>query len=156
MLRRLMGTILRFIVVTPARSTTMNELITRLQQNGGTISQTMHAAPDIPKNRKQIAHIVGIERWGLNRMRTAFGEKMGHEEYDAYRPNNGLTTEQMAQAFDETRTETIALAEQIETENKAEAIAPHNDMGDISLKAWLFYLDQHAMRELGRVAVNTD
>jgi hypothetical protein len=151
MLKRLMGKVLRFVVVRPASKKSIDAIITDLEQNGQALSQKMHAAPDTPKNRNQIAHIVGIERWGLNRMHTVFGEPMGEQEHDPYRPNDGLTTDQMADAFDETRAETLALARKAKEAGKLEAAAPHNDMGDISLKAWLFYLDSHADREAGRI-----
>jgi len=33
----------------------------------------------------------------------------------------------------------------------ATAAVPHNDLGDLSARGWLFYLDNHSTREASRV-----
>lgn len=56
----------------------------------------------------------------------------------------------MAAAFAEAREQTIALAHQA-ANLPPSVTARHNDLGDLSVKGWLAYLEGHATRELRRL-----
>jgi hypothetical protein len=79
----------------------------------------------------------------------ALGESAVSDEYDGYRPSAELDMAALTQAFVRTRAETVALANR--AANLPESVtAPHNDMGDISMGAWLVYLNGRADRETKR------
>lgn len=145
----LIGSLLRIFVQRQASDTTPGELIDRLETSGEIVTGRLAAAPDTPGNREVACHVIGIERWGDRRLRMALGEPVVTDEYDGYRPSLDLEMAALAQAFVQTRAETVALANQ--AAHLPESVrAPHNDLGELTVPEWLVYLDSHAMRETKR------
>ncbi len=136
----------------PARKLTLDALAARLVSGGATVEERAAAAADTPANRRQLAHIIGIEWWGQRRLRTLLGEPPMRDESDAYQPAEGLTLADLRDTFRATREETVALAAAIvRTGVPRERTVAHNDFGPLSVGGWLLYLTDHATRESTRL-----
>lgn len=136
----------------PARKYTLDEHIARLQEGGEQISQKITATTDSPKNREQLLHLIGIERWGQRRLKTLLGEPMLNDEYDGYRPSAESEWSGLCQSFAETRADTVSLAQKLKEKNvPATEPVPHNTFGNLTLRGWLQYLNTHAQREVGSI-----
>jgi hypothetical protein len=122
-------------------------LIDRLEKSGQKLGDRLAQAGDNALSRRQIRHIIGIERWGQRRLRTFLGESAVQDEYDGYRPAETLSWEQYRDAFHQTRAETVSLARQLQTANLTQTKVAHNTFGDLTPPAWLEYLASHATRE---------
>ena len=99
-----------------------------------------------------LSHIIGIERWGQSRLRVFLGEPFTQDEYNGYRPARDVPWDELVGQFSATRSETIALARALDEA----LIAPdktvlHNQLGPLSARAWLRYLQTHASREILQV-----
>lgn len=150
--RSIIGTLLRSFIERSARKLDWPAIESRLASNGVVIAARMNAAADTPANRKQAAHVTGIERWGQTRIGILLGKPLVLDEYDGYRPDPALVMHDQAQAFQATRAATLALLGELRAAGvPLQAVAPHNDMGDVSLAGWFAYLDGHANREAGRI-----
>ncbi len=124
------------------------ELAERLRSSERATVERMAAVGDNRRNRAVANHIVGIERWGQRRLRILLGEPVVHDEYDAYAPGIDLPMAVMCERFRATRSETLAILRQLEQAGvELAATAPHNELGDLSLSAWLTYLADHSARE---------
>jgi len=141
----LTGRIIRFFVEQRAANVTLDEVRTQLSESAEQIAGRMEQAADTPANRAQAGHVIGLERWGDHRLRVALGEPFIRDEYDAYRPAPSLGMPALAQDFRITRRDTIALLDRLHP--VAGQRVPHNDLGEMSVTAWLVYLNNHANRE---------
>lgn len=136
----------------PTRNKTMATLAAKVRDEGIAIDARCNGAADSEQNRKYLSHIIGIERWGQQRMKVALGEPFIEEEYDGYRPKRDVGWEDLKDQFNETRRETIELIQQIEkTGVSAETQVNHNDFGNMSIKAWVRYLTFHSKFESKRI-----
>lgn len=146
----LLGRLLHFITERGAKNLTLDDLIGRLEKNTPTIQRWFETVPDIPKNHDLAKHVIGIERWGQRRLRVALGEPFMQEEYDRYRPAaHDMPT--LSQEFADTRAETLRIARQLcEQHISPVQQVAHNDMGGVTVRGWLHYLDGHAYRESSR------
>jgi hypothetical protein len=144
------GDLIRALTERRARGQTAEQLIERLVESGQTVAERMARAADTPGNREAAAHIIGIERWSARRLRTALGDVATRDEYDGYRPSTDLTMAELAEAFAAAREQTTALAQQA-ANLPPSVTARHNDLGDLSVKGWLFYIENHAWRESIRI-----
>lgn len=147
------GSVLRRFMERQARGRSWSELVGNLAESGDDLAKRMHDAPDTPRNREVLQHIVGIERWGQRRLRVALGEPFVLDGHRAYRLSDATAMQALAEAFVSTRTDTVALARELEAEgvDRGRQVR-HNDLGDLTLGAWLAYLDGHARREARRFA----
>lgn len=144
------GSAIAYVTERQAVGKTAEELIEKLTASGTAVAERMARATDTPGNRDAAAHIIGIERWGARRLRTALGDVALNDEYDAYRPAVDINVVAMAKAFAEAREQTIALAQQA-ANLPPSVTARHNDLGELSVKGWLVYLESHATRDLRRL-----
>ena len=148
----IIGAILRPIVERSAKGQTYTQLAQKLTTSGDEVAQRFARAADTPKNRQTMNHIIGIERWGQRRLRSALGEPTVSDEYDGYRLPADSSKAQLVEAFTMTRRETLALARQLEQAGAPlSRTVPHNSVGDLSIGGWLAYLAGHAGREAGRM-----
>ncbi|MCG8347190.1 MAG: hypothetical protein MI924_05355 [Chloroflexales bacterium] len=140
-----LGLAVAFFFERPARNHTLEELATTLEQSGTEIETRFSIASETSANRKQMRHIVGIERWGQRRLRVALGEPPLSDEYDHYQPAADSRWEDLQTSFSKTRQETINLAHKLASNgvDGASKVA-HNQFGPLSLRAWLRYLTVHA------------
>jgi hypothetical protein len=129
-----------------AAGQTARQLIEGLETSGERVAKRMARATDTAGHREAAAHIIGIERWSARRLRTALGDTVATDEYDGYRPRTDLSVSAMAELFAGEREQTIALAEQ--AANLPESVTVrHKDLGELSVKGWLVYIENHASRE---------
>lgn len=122
-------------------------LIEGLRQSAEKIYHKVQEATPNSHNHKVFSHIIGIERWGQSRLKVALGESLVMDEYNGYRPARDRAWDDLIDDFVKTRQETMAIAKQISRTN-ASPLIPHNTYGDLSVEAWLFYLQIHADSEL--------
>lgn len=140
--------IVYLILEIPVQKRGLGELADQLKANGEKLHGKMQQLPDKDFNRALLRHIIGIERWGQNRLRVGLGEPLVNDEYDNYRPNKETPWEKLHTEFCTTRQTTVALAHDLE-EVKADLkrSIPHNAFGELTLRGWLRYLNLHANLE---------
>lgn len=126
------------------------ELLTALDTSGQVVADRFGRAGDNANNREVARHIIGIERWSRRRLQTALGDTAVMDEYDSYRPDDVADMAGLAALFAEEREKTIALAEQAANLPDSVRVA-HNDLGQMSVAAWLYYIENHASRECVRL-----
>ena len=141
---KLKSWIVGLLIERPASKLTLAQLAASLETTGQQIEQRIAEAGDSPSNRKKAYHVIGIERWGQRRLRVALGEELIMDRYHGYRPAPELEWQELGAAFHAARQDTIALVEQIETAGADAVLVPHNNLGDLSVRGWLRYLDKHA------------
>lgn len=150
---KVIGRVLRRFMERQARGRDWSELAENLAAAGDDLAKRMRDAPDTPHNREVAQHIVGIERWGQRRLRVALGQPFVLDGHRPYRLPDDTAMQALAEAFAGTRTDTVALARELEAEGVGRGRqVRHNDLGDLTLGAWLAYLDGHARREARRFA----
>ncbi|WP_374688389.1 hypothetical protein [Promineifilum sp.] len=144
------GNLIRNYTERRAAGQSPGQLVENLIASGPAVAGKFARAADTPRNREAAAHIIGIERWSQRRLRTALGDVMVRDEYDGYRPSTDLSMTELAELFAQTREQTVALAQT--AANLPDSVtAPHNDLGDLSVPGWLYYMDSHATRECMRL-----
>ena len=151
LLKTLFGRIFHFVIERSARSTTFDSAIQRLADTGERVEQRMAQAAESERNRDTAAHITGIERWGQRRLRTALGASFIRDEHDEYKPD-APSMQGQRDAFRDARRETIALVQQMAVANvPLTQTVLHNDAGNLTVRGWLRYLEQHGAREASRL-----
>lgn len=136
----------------PARKRSFKELSSKLAASGQALDTRFASRDDSKKNRSSLSHIIGIERWGQQRLRVALGEPFVDDEYNGYRPAKEVGWDELKAQFSETRAATIEIVEQLDEGGvSAETTINHNDFGDLTTKAWLQYLTFHANTESKRI-----
>ena len=144
----LLGVILRFASERDAKGASYEDLLERLDKNEEESLPHFASAADTIINRARAAHIIGIERWGQSRLRTLLGELLVMDEYDGYAPSTDLTTSELAAEFTRTRAATKALVQELQGNGiSLSKTATHNELGDISARAWIAYITNHTRRE---------
>lgn len=145
--------ILRYLILErPGGRWTMSAWGEKLQANGESISQRLEKYPDSEQNRRVLSHVIGIELWGQSRLRVGLGEPFKDEEYNNYRPSRSRSWEQLKAEFGMTRKRTVALAQALDDNQVNQFMRViHNRYGEITLGAWLRYLDMHANLETKKI-----
>jgi hypothetical protein len=131
----------------PAQRRGFAQMIMRLEESGQKLNARAAKASDSQLNRRQIRHIIGIERWSQRRLRTFLGEPPTLDEYDSYQPPAEQSWADYQAALRQTRAETVALARQLQAAQVDGAKVAHNSFGDLTALGWLQYLLGHADRE---------
>ncbi|MBX3001477.1 MAG: DinB family protein [Caldilineaceae bacterium] len=146
------GTLLRVILERSSRTLTYGQALEKLHNSGESTANRIGKGADTPKNRKQAAHIIGIERWGQRRLKVVQGEPLVIDEYDSYRPTEELSMAEMGNAFHSARQTTLALVSEMQRDGvPLTKEIFHNQAQDLTLRAWLNYLNSHASRESMRI-----
>jgi hypothetical protein len=136
----------------PARKTSIKELSDKLSASGQTLSTRFGGIANRDANREALRHIIGIERWAQQRLRMFLGEPYARDEHDGYRPPDMYSWNDLRDDFNQIRTETVGLAEQLMQQGVTDkATVPHNDFGPLTAKGWLKYMLDHAIRESLRI-----
>lgn len=135
----------------PVRKKSTKFLINKLSLSGKTIISILREAEGFPGEEEVLRHVIGIEKWGQRRLKVALGEKLVEDEYDLYRPPYSMPWAKLIDEFADTRARTVQLAKEIELLGQDEAVIPHNDWGDLTVRQWLRYLEIHAHFETGRI-----
>ncbi len=141
-----------FLIERPASKKTLSEWKTEINRSGTTLQERVSSAEDSEINRKIVSHIVGIERWGNNRLKVALGEPLTMDEYNDYRPAREATWQELKEDLSQARTQTVQLVGELESNNvDVSKTITHNQHGDLSIKGWVRYLNMHADFESRRL-----
>jgi hypothetical protein len=133
----------------PGQRRSFDAFQTQFSQTGSRIQERIRNARDA-NAEKTIRHIIGMERWGQHRLKTALGEPLVVDEHHPYKPEKGLGTQALLEAFQATRQDTLALVRQLERSGFQGRIL-HNGLGPLTVKGWLQYLNAHADLESRRL-----
>lgn len=148
----LIDRIFRSLTERAAKKHTLGQWPGILAQSGAMVDNRFTSAKETASNVNTGAHVIGIERWGQSRLRVFLGDELVMDEYDGYRPPAEDGVAAMIPLFEETRAETIRLAEALaEADIPDTQSVPHNCMGGLTTRGWLAYLDSHATRESSRM-----
>ncbi len=141
------------VLEAPAGRSSYTDLGQGLERGGIALAGRAARAADTPANREVLSHIIGIERWGQNRLRVALGRQpYGSDTYHAYRPAPDASLSDLRNLLSQTRAGTVDLARQLHANPPEEgATVDHNGLGPLTAKAWLRYLNQHADLESRRL-----
>lgn len=127
---------------------TLEELASTLQKSGEQIELKIAKARGTPANRAIVSHIVGIERWGQNRLLVLAGQPFAGDEHNGYAPSPALPWDALRESFARTRRGTVALVNILKLADVGLAgTVAHNELGELSLRGWLRYLNDHALIE---------
>lgn len=137
----------------PAARASYTELGQALERGGNFLAGRAARAADTEANRATLAHIIGIERWGQNRLRVALGQRdFVRDENHPYRPPQGASLRELQDLLSQTRAQTVDLARQLHDAPPPEGTTvEHNGLGPLTPKGWLRYLSQHADLESRRL-----
>jgi hypothetical protein len=141
----------------PVRRKSIQQLQHDLRQTKALIESRAEAAAgrDLEKSRATLRHIIGIERWGIERLKVALGEPFKRDGQKDYHPDSSLGLTQLREVFSQTRLETLQVAQQLENRQPEHTDSSfkieHNALGPISVKAWLGYLNLHGEMESRRL-----
>lgn len=142
----------------PAARIGVEGLVERLEAGRAPLAASALAAEDA-SGRKQLRHVIAIERWGQNRLRVALGDlPYERDASGAYAPPEDEPLASLVERFEAVRAETVELGRRVAAaEAGATAVAPavattveHNSLGPISARAWLRYLQVHGELEMKR------
>ncbi|GAA5513749.1 hypothetical protein Dcar01_02494 [Deinococcus carri] len=130
----------------PAGRMSYTDLGQGLERGGVFLAQRATRAADTDANRAVLTHIIGIERWGQNRLRAALGQRaFERDEHHPYKPGAGTTLRELQNLLSQTRAQTVDLARQLHAAPPQDDLkVEHNGLGPLTPKAWLRYLTQHA------------
>lgn len=144
----LLGPIFNFFYETAAKGKSYEHFLQKFDENEDRVYRRMVNAKDSSFSRKRAVHVIGIERWGTHRLRVLLGEPLVIDEYDGYAPSENLSIQELAEEFKQTRAETVALVHELQKRGiPLSQTVKHNEAGDLSTGAWLFYLENHIGRE---------
>ncbi len=134
----------------PARNKSFAELRQKLEVSGAEILERCVNAGDSISNRKVLAHIVAIERWGANRLSVLLGDKpLELDSSRAYAPDSANWAE-LQNTLKQTRVATVNLTARLEASNTVATVA-HNQFGEVSGRGWVQYLTSHAHLESRKI-----
>jgi hypothetical protein len=148
--RIMLRSVKHFAFERPASKRSWSTLIDDLASGGATVEQRVAAASDTPRNRKQLGHVITIERWGHQRLRSALGQPLVLDESDQYAPSPNLTKAGLLKEWVLARRATMQLAGEQQSLPESTTIV-HNQFGSLSLRGWIRYLTSHANLESKRL-----
>lgn len=137
----------------PAARMSYTDLSQGLERGGLLLARRAARAADTDANRATLTHIIGIERWGQNRLRVALGQReLTRDEHHPYKPGAGASLRELQDLLSQTRAQTVDLARQLHAAPPQDDLTvEHNGLGPLTSKAWLRYLTQHADLESRRL-----
>jgi hypothetical protein len=142
--------VIYLLIERPARQRPWSTLIAGLASSGAAVEQRAMAVSDTPRNRKQLGHVITIERWGHQRLRSALGEPLVIDESSNYAPSSNLTMSGLRKEWSIARRATMQLASELEKLPDSTRVV-HNQFGPLSLRGWIRYLNMHAFFESKRI-----
>ena len=127
----------------PSNQLSIDQLINNLQRNKAFVAKRIRIAPPSTSNHGWATHIIGIELWCQNKAQSLLGEPLYAGEYDPLRPANDVPYETLAMLFEQTREQTLALAQTLKQVPFTTTV-PHNQWGQLNANGWLNYMGKHA------------
>jgi hypothetical protein len=135
----------------PAARRGSARLADELEQSADALLSTLGNSKSPERAAKQARHILGIERWGQQRLRVALGERSyERDSHQPYLPDAALNRDGVVALLREARAETVKLARRLASEGKGRVAVEHNSIGPLTADGWLRYLKVHADLEAKR------
>lgn len=130
----------------PAGRSSYSDLGQSLERAGTLLTGRAARAADTHANRDLLSHIIGIERWGQQRLSAALGSSPDQTDtYHPYRPPQDTTLKDLQALITTTRAGTVDLTRRLGHNPPDDTLTiAHNSLGPMTPKAWLRYLTQHA------------
>lgn len=127
----------------PARARSIHHYADVLERSGREVTARIASLRHTQINHATATYVIAVERWGQQRLRVAQGAGFRPDDYTHYRPpaDTGWTT--LAGQFDEARQQTVVLAHDLANRNTDGKVL-HERFGEMSIHAWLHYLEWHA------------
>ena len=133
----------------PAKSKSFAQLRSALASSGVQMRARLESGK---ANPELLRHIIQIERWGQNRLRSSLGEvRYDMDRSGNFAPDAALGWDELKSEFARVRQETLEIAQWLELANPPPQAVVHNQFGLLSVKGWLRYLNVHASTELRRL-----
>lgn len=152
MIQRIFGILFSRYLEIKGRGKNIQEWMETIQASGLDLIEGYTKVTDSEKNRKQLSHVIGIEKWSNRRLEVALGEPFLEGEYNDFRPARETDWEELQSQFRETREETVLNVARLITEDVDPTTKiKHNQMGDLTVLGWLNYIDTHATFESGQI-----
>jgi hypothetical protein len=130
----------------PSKHKSFAQLRFALEQGSSVIESQLEVCKPNPE---LLRHIIAIEAWGQNRLRSSIGEvPFELDRSGKYAPDVGIGWSELRSSFRKTRQTTLDLLDRLEAANPTPVA--HNQFGPISAKAWIWYLNTHANLEAKR------
>ena len=159
---RVKNVVTQTLIEWPAKRQSFEKMAEKLEKSGQQLEERLEKAQGTPEQKKVLRHIIGIERWGQRRLWLAiqFSGERGVRSSEAafsdahhlYKPAESTSWQELTAKFEATRLETIKLAHHLAEADIDETMrVPHNDLGPLSLRGWLRYLQTHAALEGRRI-----
>lgn len=151
--KEIQGFVVAQVLERPAARLSFADFAQGLERGGLALARRAARAADTDANRAVLTHIIGIERWGQNRLRVALGQRPPlHDEHHPYKPGAGTTLRELQDLLSQTRAQTVDLARQLHDTPPVEGTTvEHNGLGPLTPGAWLRYLTGHADLESRRL-----
>ncbi len=136
----------------PVSDKSVTDMTNDLAQSGSKVQERITQTRQTQANHNVITHIIGIERWAQERLKAAQtpAEAPPRDEYDPYRPAKDTPWDELPVLFADTRDMTIQLVQQLD-QTAFERDVPHNQLGALSVRAWIQYLRVHADLESRKI-----
>jgi hypothetical protein len=133
----------------PAKSKSFAQLRSALESSGIQMQARLESGK---ANPELLRHVIQIERWGQNRLRSSLGEvPFVQDGSSAYAPDAALGWDELKAEFFRVRQETLEITRRLELANPSPGPVVHNQFGLLSVKGWLRYLNVHASTELRKL-----
>ena len=133
------------------KGASIEDLTAELEAAGKRNMQQLMEIIPTERNYRLLNHMIGIEKWGQQRLKVALGEPFELDEHNRYCPPFRLSWNELQDIFSQTRSDTLEIARQIEALEPNETEIFHNDFGEMSVNHWLHYLRLHANIELWKM-----
>ncbi|MFZ4828777.1 MAG: hypothetical protein ACOYLB_15610 [Phototrophicaceae bacterium] len=127
----------------PVNQSSLDQLIGELKRNKGLVAERIAKAGHTTSNHGWAAHIIGIEIWCQHKAQGLLDGSDYSGDYDPFRPANDVPYETLKPLFEQTRYQTLALAERLKEVPSDKTVA-HNQWGNFNAKGWLNYINKHA------------
>ena len=129
-----------WIIERPAGKRLPSELAEELERAGREIARIIEKAEDTEPNREALRRMIERERRGQQRLRMALGDQRDTGEGKG-RPVSGKSLSELGATYIATREETVAIARELdEVSEWATGSIRHEEMGDLTVRGWLYYL----------------
>lgn len=135
----------RMMFERPVRRQSVVDLASTLSSSGDEVRERIAGKGPTPENVARLRHIIGIERWGQQRLRVFLGDPLEPGGHHSLKPTatdwSALQTELAS-----TRADTVALAGGLSAADLTRTV-PHDQFGPLTVRGWLAYIQRHARME---------
>ncbi len=132
----------QFLFERPSRTHSIDHYVPLLEKNGRKIATKIATMRHTAVNHTAVTYLIAVERWGQQRLRIAQGAPFRNDDYRAYRPPKETPWSELVEMFEAARRGTVTLASDLCKRNTNGKVL-HDVFGEMSVRAWLHYLNWH-------------